>query len=136
MDHQFQAGDEFWLYISKERLQGEGKKLKPIRNDPFKILEKIGNNAFNLDLPSYMKIYSIVNVENLRLYEPPLIEDQGENVQIPSIEEFSPKFLDVLQQDTILDRRTRTKNRGSIDYLWVVLKEHILQRPNGLKWGR
>ena len=83
VDHQFQVGDEFWLYISKERLQGEGKNLKSICYGPFKILEKIGNNAFNLDLPSYMKIYSIVNVENLRLYEPPLIEDQGESVQIP-----------------------------------------------------
>ena len=56
-------------------------------------MEKIGNNAFRLDLPSYMQIYIVVNVENLRLYEPPLIEDQGENVQIPSIEEFSPKYL-------------------------------------------
>ena len=80
MDHQFQVGDEVWLYISKERLQAEGKKLKLIHYGPFKILEKIGNNAFKLDLLSYMKIYSIVNVENLRLYEPPLIEDQGESV--------------------------------------------------------
>ena len=41
-----------------------------------------------------MQIYAIVNVENLRLYEPPLIEDQGENVQIPSIEDFSLEYLD------------------------------------------
>ena len=75
MDHQFQVGDEVWLYISKERLQGEGKKLKPICYGPFKILEKIGNNAFKLDLSSYMQIYSVVNVENLLLYESPLIED-------------------------------------------------------------
>jgi len=81
-------------------------------------LEKIGNDAFRLDLPSYMQIYDVVNVENLRLYEPPLIEDQGENIQIPSIEYFSPKFLD----DTILDRRTRTSKRESIDYLRVGLK--------------
>ena len=45
-----------------ERLQGEGKKLKPIRYGPFKILEKVGNNAFKIDLPSYMQTYSIVNV--------------------------------------------------------------------------
>ena len=77
MDHQFQVGDEVWLYISKERLQGEGKKLKPIRYGPFKILEKIGNNAFKLDFPSYTQIYTVVNFENLILYEPPLIEDQG-----------------------------------------------------------
>jgi len=51
------------------------------------------------------------------LYEPPLIEYQGENIQIPSIEDFSPEFLDELQQDTILDRRTMTSKMGSIDYL-------------------
>ena len=53
-DHKFQVDDEFWLNINKERLQGEGKKLKPIRYGPFRILENIGNNAFRLDLPSYM----------------------------------------------------------------------------------
>lgn len=39
VDDYFQVGDQFWLYISKERLQGEGKNLKPIRYGPFKILE-------------------------------------------------------------------------------------------------
>jgi len=86
IDHKFKVGDEVWLYISKERLQGEGKKLKPICYGPFKILENIGNNAFKLDFPPYMQIYSIVNVENLRLFEPPLIDDQGEHVQLPSID--------------------------------------------------
>ena len=28
VDHSFQVGDEVFLYISKERLKGEGKKLK------------------------------------------------------------------------------------------------------------
>lgn len=55
-----------------------------------------------------MQIYVVVNVENLMLYKPPFIEDQGENVQIPSIENFYPKYLDELQQDTILDRRIRS----------------------------
>eukprot|EP00253_Pinus_taeda_P029627 PITA_29627 len=65
VDHKFQEGDEVWLYISKERMQGEGKNIKPIRYGPFKILKKVGNNAFQLDLPSYMQMYSVVNVENL-----------------------------------------------------------------------
>jgi hypothetical protein len=62
VDHSFQVGDEVWLYISKERLKGEGKKLKPIRYGPFKILDKIDNNAFCLDLPPYMQMYAVVNV--------------------------------------------------------------------------
>jgi len=79
-DHKLQVGDEFWFQINKERLQGEGKNLKPIRYGPFIILEKIGNNTFRLEFPSYMPIYVVVNVDNLILYEPPLIEDQGENI--------------------------------------------------------
>jgi hypothetical protein len=105
VDHSFQVGDEVWLYISKERLKGEGKKLKPIRYGPFKIIDKIGNNAFRLDLPPYMQMYAVVNVENLKLYEPPLIDDQGEHIQIPSIDDFSPEYLTELHEDTILDRR-------------------------------
>ena len=80
-----------WLYISKERLQGEGKKLKTICYGPFKILEKIGNGAFKLDFPPYMQIYFVINVENLRLFEPPLIDDQGEHVHLPAIDYFSPE---------------------------------------------
>ena len=61
-------------------MQGAGKNLKPIRYGPFKIIKKVGNNAFQLDFPSYMQMYSVVNVENLRFYEPPLIDDQGSYV--------------------------------------------------------
>ena len=85
-------------------------------------MENIGENAFKLDLPSYMQIYSVVNVENLRLYEPPLIEYRGEPIKIPSIEYSSPKYLDELEQETILDRRRRTSKICSVDYLNVGLK--------------
>ena len=54
--------------------------MKPIRYGPFNILEKIVNNAFILDFHPYMKIYVVVNVEKLKLYEPPLIEYQEDNV--------------------------------------------------------
>jgi hypothetical protein len=52
--------------------------------------KKIGSNAFCLDLSPYMQMYAVVNVENLRFYEPPLIDYQGENVQISSIDDLSP----------------------------------------------
>lgn len=52
LEHNFQVGDQFWLYISKDRMQGEEKKLKPITYGPFKVLEKIGENDFHLDLPA------------------------------------------------------------------------------------
>ena len=32
--------------------------------------ENIGDNYFHLKLSTYMKMYSVVNIENLKLYEP------------------------------------------------------------------
>jgi len=77
-------------------MKGEGKKLRKIRYGLFNILEKIGINAFRLDLPTYMKIYSMVNVENLKFYEPPMIMDKNEDVQVSIVDDFSPYYLDEL----------------------------------------
>jgi len=96
MEHSFQVGDQVWLYISKDRMQGEGKKLKPISYGPFNILEKTGENDFHLDLPAYMHIYSVVNADFLRLFKPSLIEDPKEQSQLPSIDDLLPKYLNEL----------------------------------------
>jgi hypothetical protein len=77
-------------------LKGEGKKLKPICYGPFTILEKSGTNTFRLYIPPYMHIYSVLNVENLKIFEPPMIMDQYEEVSIPSVDEFAPEYLDEL----------------------------------------
>jgi len=87
-------------------MKGEGKKLRPIRYGPFTILEKIGNNSFHLDLSTYMQMYSIVNVENLKLYKPPLIMDNKEMGTIPTVDDFALEYLNSLPKDIILNRRT------------------------------
>jgi hypothetical protein len=37
-----------------------------------------------------------VNIENLKLFEPPMTMDQDEEVSIPSIDNFAPEYLDEL----------------------------------------
>jgi len=49
-------------------------------------------------------MYSMVNVENLKLYEPPMIMDHGENVQVPYDHDFSSKYIDELQEMLFLTR--------------------------------
>ena len=78
-----------------------------------------------------MQIYSVVNVDNLKLYEPPMIMDERENVSLPSIDEFSPDYMDEIKEDVILDRRTRTSRRGDVDYLRVGIK---CTHPSKAKW--
>jgi hypothetical protein len=60
-----------------------------------------------------------------------MIMDQDEEVSIPSVDEFSLEYLDELQEDIIMDKRTRTSCRGDIDYLRVVLKG---THPTREKW--
>jgi hypothetical protein len=78
-----------------------------------------------------MQIYSVVNVENLKLYEPSMIMDQRESVYVPSLDNFSPEYLDGLKEDIILDRRTRTSRRGDVPYLRVGLKG---THPRKARW--
>jgi len=47
---------------------------------PFEILEKVGDNAYRFILPPHMHIYSIVNVENLKLYETSMSDQEEEHV--------------------------------------------------------
>ena len=60
-----------------------------------------------------------------------MIDDQGSDVQLPSIEDFLPEFLDEVKEDTILDRRTRASKKGSVDFLRVGLKG---TKPSNKKW--
>jgi hypothetical protein len=103
-------------------MKGEGNKLKPICYGPFTILEKSGTNAFHLDLPPYMHIYLVVNVDNLKLFEPPMIMDHDEEVSIPSVDVFAPEYLDELKEYIILDRKAMNSRKGDVDYLRVGLK--------------
>ena len=129
--HQFQVGDRVWLHITKERMKCEGKRLKPIRYGPFEILEKIGTNAFRLNLTPYMQIYSVVNVENLKLYEPPMIMDEEIIMQIPSVDDMAPEYMHELQDYVILDRNVRTSQRGNAEYLRVGMKG---MHPSKARW--
>jgi hypothetical protein len=87
----------------------------------------MGTNVFR-DLPSNMQIYSVVN---MKIYEPPMIMDQQESVSIPSVDEFSPDYLNDLKEYIIMDRRMRTLRRGDVEYLGVVLK---VTHPSKEKW--
>ena len=60
-----------------------------------------------------------------------MINDQGSDVHLTSIEDLSPEFLDELKEDTILDRRKRESKMGSADYLRFGLKG---TKPSKEKW--
>jgi hypothetical protein len=126
----FKVGDRVWLQLNKERLQGPGKKIKALRYGPFEILEKVGDNAYRLSLPPYMHIYSVVNVENLKLYEPSMLDQEEEQV-LPSVEDLAPDAQAELTEDTVLQKRSRTTRQGQHDLWQIGLKGQL---PGKAKW--
>ena len=117
-------------------MQGEGKKLKPIRYGPFRILEKIGENSFRLDLPVYMHIYLVINADCLRLFEPSMIKDLEEKSQLPSVDDLLPEYPNELQEDTVLDRKVRTTHSGEVEYLRIGLRGSKLSSAKWIEIGQ
>jgi len=65
-----------------------------------------------------MQIYDLVNVENLRLYEPPLIEHQGENSKSLTLRIFILNTLKIYIKTPYLVEEQGLQNEG----MWITFE--------------
>lgn len=72
----FGVVDKVWLKLNKEKLHGPGNKIKALTYGPYEIVEKVDDNSYQLNLPPYMHIYVVVNVDNLKVYEPSMLDQE------------------------------------------------------------
>ncbi len=87
---EFQIGQHVFVNTERLRLPSDNtetsNKLKPRYAGPFKIIDKINNVAYRLQLPATAKIHDVFHISRFRKYNPrvnELVNDQGET--IPSI---------------------------------------------------
>jgi hypothetical protein len=65
----FALGDLVWLHLRKEHFPDLRKsKLMPRADGPFKVLKKINENAYNLDLPADFGVSPTFNIADLKPY--------------------------------------------------------------------
>jgi hypothetical protein len=65
----FAPGDLVWLHLRKERFPDLRKsKLMARADGPFKVLEKINENAYKLDLPADFAVSPTFNIADLKPY--------------------------------------------------------------------
>jgi hypothetical protein len=64
-----------WIHLRKDRFPAQRKcKLNPRGDGPFKVLEKINNNAYKIDLPTEYGVSTTFNVSDLSPYSGPFQE--------------------------------------------------------------
>nr|GEU74577.1 RNA-directed DNA polymerase [Tanacetum cinerariifolium] len=67
----FEEGDLVWIHLRRARFpQGRFGKLHPRADGPFRILKKINDNAYKVELPGHYGISDTFNVADLAPYMP------------------------------------------------------------------
>jgi len=62
----FEPGDLVWVHLHKDRFPEQRKsKLQPRADGPFKVLHKINDNAYDIDLPSTYGVSTRFNIADL-----------------------------------------------------------------------
>ncbi|GJS14623.1 RNA-directed DNA polymerase [Tanacetum coccineum] len=66
----YREGDLVWIHLRKERfLAWRFGKLKPRGDGPFRVLKKINDNAYKIELPGHYNVFATFNVADLSPYK-------------------------------------------------------------------
>jgi hypothetical protein len=85
-----EQGELAWLHLRKNRFPNLRKsKLIPRADGPFKIIEKINDNAYKLELPPEFGVSPTFNISDLRPYlgEEDALESRMTSIQVEEDEE-------------------------------------------------
>lgn len=94
-----------WLLLDRHNFKVQHHKPHPLKYGPYTVLERMGENAYRLDLIAQLDIHDVLNVNNRKMFEPSLLE---ETIIVQHPMDNIPDFLLPLLGDKILDSKTRT----------------------------
>ncbi|XP_027156234.1 uncharacterized protein LOC113757009 [Coffea eugenioides] len=104
-------------------MAGRGKKLQPRFVGPYKILQRVGNVAYKLELPPNLsRIHNIFHVSMLKKYHPdPSHVLQPENIDIDEALTYEEK------PENLLDRKVKELRNKQIPLVKVLWRNHGLE---------
>ena len=88
-------------YICRRSLTGPDHKLFPLRYGPYTITKAIGKNAFELNIPPFLGLHPIFNVDCLCPYFPPLPDTSDIEEQLTPTE-LNPECMEQATKDCIM----------------------------------
>ncbi|XP_074318094.1 uncharacterized protein LOC141654880 [Silene latifolia] len=70
----FSEGDLVWLHLRKDRFPNKRKnKLMPRAEGPYRVISKVGDNAYQIELPGEYGVHATFNIGDLS----PYVDDDG-----------------------------------------------------------
>ena len=114
---EFREGDRVWLRVRPRKSSlstGIYKKLCPRYCGPFKIVKRIGDLAYRVDLPPHVKVHNVFHVSLLKPHVPDTFLRINSSIPIDETGSFQ------MLPECILDSREK-KLRGR------VIQEHLVK---------
>jgi hypothetical protein len=128
--HNFQVGDKVWLHLQKECLAGPYCKIHLLRYGPYTITKAVGDNAFELDIPPFLGLHRVFNVDRLQPYFPPLLDTSDMAEQLTPTE-LNPDCMEQATNDRIMDTQIKNTRQQRIQLYRVVKAGQLLHQG---KW--
>ena len=118
-------GNKVWLHLQKECLTGPHQNIHPLYYGSYTITKALGDNAFELNIPPFLGLHPIFNVDLLHPYFPPLLDTSDIAEQLTPTE-LNPDYIQKESSDQIVDKQVKGTRQQRIQ-LYVVFKVgHVL----------
>ena len=128
-------GDKFWLHLQKQLLKGPHRKLHPLYYGMYTITKDVGDNDFDLNIPHFLGLHPVFNVDILWLYFPPLL-DTSKIAKQMTPKELNPNYIQQESNDHIVDKQIEGTHQQRIHLYPVVKEGHLLHQGKWLTRGQ
>ena len=101
------------MFISKVRMQGGYSKLQQCKYGPYKVVQKINDNAYIINMPTWMVISKTFIVVDITLFQPDMSLGYPENHS-----RSSSLQMEMNDEDTTHDHISDQHARVSMYFGW------------------
>jgi hypothetical protein len=115
-DREFQVGESVWLKIKVKQAKlriGNCKKLAPRWAGPFLIVQRLGPQAYKLQLPPRLKIHDVFHVSLLKQHTP----NPHEILDTPTLLEMTEEHIELVPEALLEKSFKKTRRSQFLQFL-------------------